>query len=170
MKFCDIANQYVCYMRRNYGSVSIVFDGYDDEMSVNSSKHIIRSTLNGSTPNIKISEHNQNLYSKERFVSNPSKKKELISLLSTFFKADSQDVFACKGDGDSKIASIDLELAKENQVVVVADDTDVAVMLLHQWKEDLKDTFFMSENKCWSIKNAQCKSGDISEYLLFIHA
>ena len=23
MKFCDIANQYVCYMRRNYGSVSI---------------------------------------------------------------------------------------------------------------------------------------------------
>ena len=23
MKFCDIANQYVCYVRRNYGSVSI---------------------------------------------------------------------------------------------------------------------------------------------------
>ena len=29
MKFCDIANQYVCYVRRNYGSVSIVFDGYE---------------------------------------------------------------------------------------------------------------------------------------------
>ena len=39
MKFCDIANQYVCYVRRSYGSVSIVFDGYDDEMSIKSRCH-----------------------------------------------------------------------------------------------------------------------------------
>ena len=32
MKLCDIENQYVCYVRRNYGSLSIGFDGYDDEM------------------------------------------------------------------------------------------------------------------------------------------
>ena len=54
MKFCDIANQYVCYVRRNYGSVSIVFDGYDDEMLIKSSEHVRRSDLKGSTPNIKI--------------------------------------------------------------------------------------------------------------------
>ena len=40
-------------------------------------------------------------------------------------------LFAKEGDADSKIASTTLELAKKNQVVVVADDTDVAVMLLH---------------------------------------
>ena len=39
-------------------------------------------------------------------------------------------LFAKEGDADSKIASTALELAKENQVVVVADDTDVAVMQL----------------------------------------
>ena len=39
-------------------------------------------------------------------------------------------LFAKEGDADSKIASTALELAKENQEVVVADDTDVAVMQL----------------------------------------
>ena len=68
-----------------------------DEVSIKSSEHVKRSTLKGSAPNIKISEHYQNLYSKEHFLSNPNNKKELITLLSTFFKADSQDVFVCKG-------------------------------------------------------------------------
>lgn len=31
IKFCDTANQYVCYVRRNYGSMSIVFE---DEMTL----------------------------------------------------------------------------------------------------------------------------------------
>ena len=61
-----------------------------------------------------------------------------------------------------------LELAKENQVVVVADDRDITVMLLHHWKEDLKDISFMSENK--SIEDAQWRFDWIVEYLLFIHA
>ena len=66
-------------------------------MSIKSSEHVRRSNLKASALNIKISEHSQNLYSKERFLSNPNNKKELISLLSTFFKADYQDVFVCKG-------------------------------------------------------------------------
>ena len=79
-------------------------------------------------------------------------------------------LFAKEGDADSKIASTTLELAKKNQVVVVADDPDVAVMLLHHWEEDLKDIFFMSGNKCWSIKDAQRRLGDIKDHLLFIDA
>ena len=91
-------------------------------------------------------------------------------MLSISFIANSQDVFVCKGDANSEIALTALELAKENQMVVVADGTDVAVMLLYHLKENLKDIFFMSGNKCWSIKDAQCRFGDIKEHLLFIHA
>ena len=116
-----------------------------------------------------ISEHNQNLYSKECFLSNPNNKKELILLLSTSFKADSQHVFVCKGDADSKIGSTALELAKENEVIVVVDDTDVAVMLLHHWKEYLKAIFVMSGNKYWSIKDAECRFGDTKEHLPFLN-
>ena len=138
-------------------------------MSIKLSEHVRRSALKSSTPNIKISEHNQSFYSKERFLSNPNNKKELISLLPTSFMADSQDLCVCKGDADSKIASTALELTKENQMLIVADDTDVAVLLLHHWNEDLKDIFFMNGNKCWSIKDTQYRFGDIKEHLLFIH-
>ena len=131
---------------------------------------MIHWALKSSTPNIKISEHNQNLYSKECFLSSPNNKTELISLLPNSFKADSQDAFVCKGDADSTIASTALELAKENQVVVVADGTGIAVMLLHHWKEYLKNIFFMNGNKCWGIQDAQWRFRDIKEYLLFIHA
>lgn len=62
-------------------------------------------------------------------------------MLSTFFEGESQYFFVCKGDADSKIVSTALELAKQNQVVIVTDDTDVAVILLHHRKEDLKDIF-----------------------------
>ena len=62
MKFCVIRKQHVCYVRRNYGSVSIVFDSYDNQMSIKSSEYVRRSALKGSTPHIKRSEHNQNLY------------------------------------------------------------------------------------------------------------
>ena len=47
-------------------------------MSIKSSEHVRRSNLKASALNIKISEHSQNLYSKERFLSNPNNKKELI--------------------------------------------------------------------------------------------
>ena len=122
--------------------------------------------MNGSTPNIKISEHNQNLYSKECFLLNINNKKELILVLSNSFKADSQDVFVCKGDANSKIASTALEFAKEKKWLLWL----MTQLLQLCWKEDLKDIFFMSGNKCWSIKDAQCRFGDIKEHLLFIHA
>ena len=77
-----------------------------------------RSAFKGSTPTIIISEQNQNLYWKERFLLNPNNNnnnsKKLILLLSTSFKADSQDVFVCKVDDNTKTASIStaLELTK----------------------------------------------------------
>ena len=90
-------------------------------------------------------------------------------MLYTFFEGESQYFFVCKDDANSKIVSTALELAKQNQVVIVTDDTDVAVILLHHRKEDLKDIFFMSGSKCCSIKVAQSRFGDIKEHL-FMHA
>ena len=55
----------------------------------------------------------------------------------------------------------------------VADDTDVAVMLLHHWRTELHDILFISDisRKSWSIKystNALPKG--IKQYLPAIHA
>ena len=40
-------------------------------------------------------------------------------------------MFPCRGNLDTKIVSTALELTKEFNVIVVVDDTDVAVMFLH---------------------------------------
>ena len=48
----------------------------------------------------------------------------------------------CEGDVDNKIVSTALEVAQESHVIVVADDTDIAVMLLYHWNNKLSDIYF----------------------------
>ena len=78
----------------------------------------------------------------------------------------------CKGDADSKIVSTALEVSKKSTTTVVADDTDVAIMLLYHWKSTLSPIFFFQERgkKCWNIGSCQEDIQDIREHLLFIHA
>ena len=79
----------------------------------------------------------------------------------------------CKGDADTTIVSTSLEQAQGNEMVVtVADDTDVAMMLLYHWKEHHGDIIFFQEkwNKGWDIKYV-CKQCDtFREHILFVHA
>ena len=57
-------------------------------------------------------------------------------------------------------------------VTVVADDTDIAVLLVHHWEDEMADIFFLQErwNKSWSIKNASLTNKSIKNHLLFIHS
>lgn len=67
-----------------------------------------------------------------------------------------------------------LEAAETNlgPVTVVADDTDIAVMLVHHWKEQMSDIFFLQErwNKAWSVMEASSRNKNIKEHLLFLHS
>ena len=82
-------------------------------------------------------------------------------------------MYQCKGDADTKIVSTSIQLGKEKYVhiVVVADDTGIAVMLLYHWNESIQDIYFHQEKgkKTWSIKKAFIPIG-MREHLLFVHA
>ncbi|KAG1668548.1 Protein FAN [Nymphon striatum] len=172
IKFNEVAKAYVNYIRRNYGSAFIVFDGYDSPESIKSNEHLRRAGSKGSTPNIIITENNEVPYTKERFLSNSHNKTQLISFLADHLTLDGQAVHVCRGDADTKIVSTALEVANDSTTIVVADDTDVAVMLLYHWNENISDVFFLQERgkKCWSIRKAQLEVLDFKEHLLFIHA
>ena len=63
--------------------------------------------------------------------------------------------------------------ADENPVEVISDDTDIAVLLLFHWTENMKDIFFHSErsNKTWSIKaSSKSLSPEIKNILPLVHA
>ena len=51
----------------------------------------------------------------------------------------------CRDDADTEIVRLAVGRAKESAfpVVVAADDTDVAVMLLYHWQEGMKDIFLL---------------------------
>ena len=63
-------------------------------------------------------------------------KHQLILLISKYLRDDGQVVHQSTGDADTKIVWCALQYAIEgSEVNVVADDTDVLVLLMYHWNE-----------------------------------
>ena len=62
-------------------------------------------------------------------------------------------VHNCPGDADTVITQCALQYAAQRHVVV--DDTDVLVLLMHHWKQNMADIYFFSaagkKLKIWRI-------------------
>lgn len=172
--FGSIANQYVIYVRKHYGvGARIVFDGYG-KPSTKSNEHS-RRTISKRCQDLDILEANINPCTQDQLLSNETNKSKFITLISEYLKQDGYNVFVCDGDADTKIVSTALEVANDSQVgivVVVADDTDIAMMLMYHWKEEMGDIVFYQERqfKGWSIKETSLRLGESREHVLFAHA
>ena len=147
MKFSSIAETYVKYVTRHYddSNVTIVFDGYDNE-STKGHEHLQRNSVpQSSTVNINAENHVP--FTQDRFLSNTENKSGLIAFLSLHLKRRGFIVVNCPGDADATIVKNALRYAKGNSgtVIVVADDTDVAVMLVHHWEVAMQDIYFLQE-------------------------
>ena len=171
MIFKNVAEAYVSYANNNYGIAHVVFDGYDDTMSTKSNEHSRRLKSTDSSQNVSARQENEAQYSKEHFLFEYPQQKPVNF---TFIRFPHKKWASCariKGDADTKIVATALQLADESNIIVVADDTDVAVMLLYHWKDQLSDKFVPQERgkKFWSIKEAAQKI-TLKDHLLFIHA
>ena len=65
------------------------------------------------------------------------------------------------------------QASRNANVEVIADDTDVAILLLYHWDEKLCDISLTSEGskKCWSVKEcANELKPEEKKALLLIHA
>ena len=110
----------------------------------------------------------------DRFLSNKNNKSQFIDLISRFLKYDYQNVMNCNGDADTTIVKTAINQAtlSSNPVVVVTDDTDIAIVRLYHWKDCMVDIIFFPERlqKGGSVKSITPFLTTIKEYLLFIHA
>ena len=83
-------------------------------------------------------------------------------------------VINCPSDADATIVknAFQYPKGKSGTVIFVADDTDVAVMLVHQWEVTINDIYFLEEwwNKVWSVKGACRRTVTIKEHLLFLQS
>ena len=180
MKFNAIAETYVKYVTRHYDD-SIVFDGYCTVLSLMAMTvkvWRVTSTWRGdSVPQsstVNINGENHILFTQDCFLSNTENKFSLIAFLSLHLKRRGLIVINCPVDADAAIVKNALRYAKWNSkiVIVVPDDTNVVVMLVHHWKAAMQDIYFLKEwwNKAWSVKNACTRNVAIKEHLLFLHS
>ena len=173
MTFLEIGKLYATYVRKHYSDAIVVFDGYNNESTKAYEQR--RKTGNGpKCSNVVIVESNKVQFSQAKFLSNEHSKSELIKLISKFLRDDSQNVINCVGDADTKIVStaLDYSTVDGRTIVVVADDTDIAVMLLYHWREEMGDLILFQPciSRGYNMKVVSPKVTSVKDYLLFIHA
>ena len=134
MIFFCILNAYTNYVNRNYGRAIVVFDGYQGS-TIKDMTHKRRSK--GKYGLTVTFEKNMNLaVTKEVFLSNKENKQRFIIMLGEELSKNGCTVFHDTSDADYLIVKKTMESAAENKVVLVGDDTDLLVLLLHQQYEE----------------------------------
>ena len=125
-------------------------------------------------PNVDVIGCNKVPFPQDRFLANDENKAGFIRLLGEKLEQCGQIVKICKGDADTVIVSTTIEKAELNStfVVTVADDTDVAMMLIYHWQERHGDIVFFQEreNRGWKIKDVCRECDSFREHILFVHA
>ena len=150
--FKKIAKSYVQYVRKHYGKCYIVFDGYESA-STKSVDQKRRGKRFQTCPDVDVKEDIIVPFSQEKFLSNTSKKVQMIKMLSQYLKDDGNEVINCFRDADSTICHTALDLATtgEKEVVLIADEKDISVMLIYHWKSEMIKISYSLNKKCSEI-------------------
>ena len=176
----DVIEQYVNFVKMRYitkySLVCVVFDGYVDQFSNKAEEQFRRSGLTSS--NIKIKDSMRVTTTREAFLRNSNNKEQLIEELSQHLERSGCNTTKSTGDADVLIVKKGLEYAENKNVVVMADDTDILVLMMYHWTENLKEMFFGTETtekghrkslKYWNIRKL-LEVQPLKNYLLFAHA
>ena len=118
--------------------------------------------------------HTQSLGNQDAFLLNKNNKLALIALLSDYLQQNGITVYQATGDADNLIVSVALNNVslsdQTRSVAVVAEDTDILVLLLYHRQPCMNDIYFLSESKrgkggrilpgkCISVSQLQNKIG-----------
>ena len=170
-----MADSYVDYTRRNYGTATVVFDGYQDGPSTKDSTHQRRQQTNH--PLVSVTPGAVFNYKKDDFLSKGSNKQALIDIISTRLRENGCNVVNCAGDADTEIVHMTIEASKYGSTTLIGEDTDLFVLLLYHMKPEQKSVFFRSDNKSrrqinvYNINKLKILLGPVlCSHLLFIHA
>jgi len=174
----DILSMYTGFVRKNYGSTAVVvFDGYSNGPSAKDHEHERRAVKMAAT--VQVQESHPVVCCQQAFLANASNKSQFIALLGQRLSANGHTVHYAPGDADTLIASTALDLARQQTPVsVVAEDTDVLLLLVHHFQSTMADVYMLSrtkmpngESKVVSVRAVQNDIGDQGvRQVLVVHA
>lgn len=172
-----VCEQYESYLSKMYGLCCIVFDGYQGP-STKDHEHMRRSGTKSA--DITVTNTAKCHMDQDAFFSNTNNKIKFIAFLSDFLKSKQYITKCSDGDADTLLVSVALNYCANGQsVVVVGEDTDIFIMLIHHWSTDMAELHFRKEGKSsqkrlteiYSIRQAyEVISPVVRDNILFIHA
>ena len=165
-------------MTQKYGANAvIVFDGYADEPTTKDATHL-RRTGGYSSVTVHFTGSMVIQSKKENLLGNDQNKQRFIQFLSNKLEQVRCVTFYSTHDADVLIARIAVASARIRDTVLIGDDTDLLVLLLHHAEMDRHDVFFdpkprqtSMKNRVWCIKQSRQLLGpEVCNNILFIHA
>ena len=139
--YADIAQQYVRFIRSHFGdSAAIVFDGYCNGPSIKDHEHQRRSVAAG--PTVAFAGDLTAYRNQAAFLANNANKQQFVGYLMTQLETAGYSVHQAVNDADTLIVCQALAQAKFRNVTVVANDTDIFIMLLYHFQSHLFDIYW----------------------------
>jgi len=130
----------------------IVFDGYCNGASTKDQEHMRRVTR--TAPEVILHENAQAHRDQGAFLANDKNKCVFVAQLIIYLQTANFITLQAVGDADTLIAETALQVAATTgPVTVVADDTDVLVLLVHHFRPHMADVFMLSEK---SVRSKAC--------------
>jgi len=126
----------------------VVFDGYDSGPTIKDHEHRRRTQKVGRTsPEVSFHDNMLIVSSQQSFLSNAANKARFIDCLKLSLGAAGCQITQASGDADTLIVSTALQIAADEKtaVAVVADDTDIMVMLAYHLTPAMSNVYFVSE-------------------------
>ena len=100
----------------------------------------------GGCPDIRVDLNNVVQFPQNTFLNNEQNKSQLISFIAENLKKAGHNVEICSGDADTQIVSWAIDKAiTGDSVRVRVDDTDVIIMLLYFYNDDMGPIITQSE-------------------------
>ncbi|KAL8596921.1 hypothetical protein ACOMHN_062291 [Nucella lapillus] len=170
-----IAQSYIDSVKRMFGKGIVVFDGYSSNPSTKDIAHLRQKQRTKVASDFVFDGETLLSVPKENFLANENNKGRFISLLSSHLLNNGFDTIHASADADCRIVHTTLETAKQHNVVLIGEDTDLLILILHHCTPDHHPVFFTSTRsssaKVWDIQAVQSVLGeDVCKHILFAHA
>ena len=166
--FKEIVKQCCAFVKKHYGVCTVVFYGYPDGPTKKDQTHSDRYRSQEGTE-ITISPNTHLTVKKDDFLPNKSNKTGLIKLLSDEFSSKGIKVLLATDDADSLIAQTAAQSAETTNVIVIANNTDVIVLLWHYLKNKEHRVLLQGPTKIWDIQKLTKEVG-MQNLILLMHA
>ena len=170
---------YAQHIQKSFGldSTAVIFDGYPDRPSTKDYAHL-KCSKGVTGPKVHFTEDMACNSKKQLFLSKKSNEQNFINLLEINLQASGCTVIHAEEDADRLIVETAVQPPFNHPTIVIADDTDVLILLIHYAPTSSQGLFLqncrrMLSKKHGSVLNILQERKDLGDnvcrHILFVH-